>query len=41
MSDVADAAPPSAPKLPAVEGLKHDSRHLRGRLTEELADGGI
>jgi sulfite reductase (ferredoxin) len=28
-------------KLSAVETLKSDSRHLRGRLAEELAEGGI
>ncbi len=31
---------PVAPKLSGVERLKTESRHLRGRLAEELAEGG-
>ena len=34
-----DAVPP-APKLSGVEALKRGSQHLRGRLAEELAEGG-
>jgi sulfite reductase (ferredoxin) len=34
-------APPPAPKLSAVEHLKSASHGLRGRLAEELAEGGI
>ncbi len=34
------APPPVAKKLSGVERLKTESRHLRGRLADELAEGG-
>ena len=41
LPDGLNTAPPAAPaKLSGVERLKADSRHLRGRLAEELAAGG-
>ncbi|MCQ8242394.1 NADPH-dependent assimilatory sulfite reductase hemoprotein subunit [Rhizosaccharibacter radicis] len=36
-----DQSVPAPPKLSGVETLKQESRRLRGRLAEELAEGGI
>lgn len=38
--DGLNAAAPAEPKLSGVERLKASSRHLRGRLADELAEGG-